>query len=176
MLIAALMLVLLPGVALATPSQAAGLFTFRGHLQQWATGRCLDGNYQVLYTSPCQAGNNWQTWEIKGNYGPRPGHRAGTPDYNVVQIRNMHTKLCIEMFEGTIEITREYTLRMRDCVSDPIHNDTQGLDARGPNYNNVQFVNPFDGPICIDAGSNGKAYALECNYGTYQTWRLTMRQ
>jgi hypothetical protein len=48
---------------------------------------------------------------------------------------------------------------------------SQLLDTRGPDWSNMQLRNSSYGNIYVDANAAGTAYALDCNYGTYQTFR-----
>jgi serine/threonine-protein kinase len=139
-------------VGISTQSaQAAVTLTF--HLQDWATGRCLDSNTAGdVYTSPCQSGNNWQTWRIY-TYPP-------TSD---VDLQNVATGrwLTWDGSSSTVRTSSSYSFLA----------DAQAL---GPNWGNVHLdYDPHrDGSNhCLDSNGSGAAYVIACNYGTYQTWR-----
>ncbi|MFY1682787.1 RICIN domain-containing protein [Micromonospora sp.] len=155
-------MMLVAGAAVASASPAAAGYEFTGQFQNFATGMCLDSNsVGSIYTLPCQAGNNWQTWTVT-SAGKAPS------GYDRVTIRNRQTGRCIEMWEygGPQQHAYECTGSLK-----------QQIEGYGPNWNQVSLrLNYFDTRyICVDTHGSGEAYARACNYGGYQTWRLNGR-
>lgn len=154
--------------ALASPAQA--VVSVGTHWQNWGNNNCLDSNYAGdVYTKACQAGNNWQTWDV---YQPYP-----TIDPNYWAIKNRQTQRCLNVNWSS---TRSYVLTVT-CD----HPGTGYWMLQGPDWGNVKLVGDDGGPnfedYCIDSGHQGEGpvadHALvpggrsNCNYGLYQTWR-----
>ncbi len=151
------------GTAVASSPAAAAGYAFTGQFQNYATGMCLDSNSDgYVYTLPCQAGNNWQTWTVTSTGGKAPS------GYDWVTVRNRQTGLCLEMWEFGGPQLHAFA-----CDGDL----TQRLEGDGPSWNQVVLrLNYFDTRyICLDTHGSGDAYARACNYGGYQTWRLNGR-
>ncbi|MEU7619778.1 RICIN domain-containing protein [Micromonospora rifamycinica] len=149
------------GVALSA-APAAAAYEFTGQFQNHATGMCLDSNGSgSIYTLPCQAGNNWQTW-IVTSAGKAPS------GYDRVTVRNRQSGLCLDMWEfgGPQQHANPCNGSLRQLI-----------EGYGPNWNQVSLrLNFFDTRyICVDTHGSGDAYARACNYGSYQTWRLNGR-
>jgi serine/threonine-protein kinase len=163
--------ILLASLGIAVQPALAWTYTWTetGHIQNWATGRCLDSNTAGdVYTLPCQAGNGWQTWTM---YGRVNGYvdQNGYPD---VTLKNQTTGRCLKLFDDT-DIGFGLIMRTWPCDTSSNPNPAQVFTARGPNLQNVQFVN-IVAEACVDSNAAGQAYPLRCNYGTYQTWRVIM--
>ncbi|WP_212808665.1 RICIN domain-containing protein [Micromonospora endophytica] len=116
--------------------------------------------YGPVYTLPCQAGNNWQTWEVHGPKGTSP---AG---YEYVQVKNRATGMCLSMDE--YGGPRLYTYACNSGTG------AQRLEGVGSGWNRVKLrQNWFDNRlICLDTHGINDAYARACNDGLYQVWNL----
>ncbi|MDX3453717.1 RICIN domain-containing protein [Streptomyces sp. ME02-8801-2C] len=127
-------------------------------LRNWETGRCLDaaagdeGGVGRVYTNPCQTGNAHQNWRVIYE-----SHST----YDVVQVKNVATGLCLSTFGGGS------TLRT-DACSDSFNDYWYGV---GSSWDQVSFRNLVTG-TCADSDYNGSAYAIGCNDGGFQKWKL----
>ncbi|PZF98786.1 RICIN domain-containing protein [Micromonospora endophytica] len=145
----------------------ASAYVLTGQFRNYQTGYCLDSGfppagsvYGPVYTLPCQAGNNWQTWEVHGPKGTSP---AG---YEYVQVKNRATGMCLSMDE--YGGPRLYTYACNSGTG------AQRLEGVGSGWNRVKLrQNWFDNRlICLDTHGINDAYARACNDGLYQVWNL----
>jgi serine/threonine-protein kinase len=150
-------------MALMAPEPASA--EWLTHFQNWATGKCLDSNWNGdVYTLPCQRVNPYQTWEVRyfGQYGYLGARR---------EIKDHATSRCLGSYGiGGAERTGECS-NYGQIIS-------AMKDVRGPNWGNVQFVaydwnrrNTQNYPYCTDATGGFYAGDWNCNWGFYQTWR-----
>jgi hypothetical protein len=59
------------------------------HIVDSATGKCLDSNFDgVVYTNPCQDGNQWQEWAIASGWDSLNNY--------VLNIWDIHTARCLD--------------------------------------------------------------------------------
>lgn len=155
----------LAGPVTVVAAAEASATMLQGQFQNWATGGCLDSNFNGdVYTLPCQQGNNYQRWIIEGP----TFHTAG---YDEWRIQNVATGKCLWMadwFEDTGKVGTSTCGSLKGLIYN------QSILGRGPNWSNVQLWVPFDNR-CLDTHYVGDAYARECNFGTYETWRLIWR-
>jgi hypothetical protein len=140
--------------ALAFTASSAQAYTYQWQFQNWATGRCLDSNAAGdVYTSPCQRGNNWQTWTVEGT----PQSIGGDEVY----LENVATGRVLNYFNGDGWVSTQTSYYY-----------AKGY-AVGPNWSNVHFTHytPFDQSVCLDSNASGQAYNLVCSGNANQTWR-----
>ncbi|MGI5182428.1 RICIN domain-containing protein [Dactylosporangium sp. CA-152071] len=148
---------------------AAQAYELVGYLQNHQTKACLDSNKAGdVYTLECQYGNGYQTWRIQGPVG------RSHDGYEQVRIINKATGLCLKMFlspgnNNSMSVKTSYCVNVKN----------EGVfDGRGPNWQNVQLRGlhywTFGRQLCVDSVRAGMAYANICNWGTYQTWRLSV--
>jgi hypothetical protein len=157
--------------SLVNAAPASAEYVLHGQFQNWQSGACLDSNANgVVYTLPCQNGNNYQRWEVTGSYG----HSLDSSHSDQVRIRNVATGLCLNMYAE--DDGKTLWLLTDTCSATPSTSLSELIDGRGPNWNNVQLRNSYYYPdTCLDSHGVGDAYPRQCNYGTYQTWRLIYR-
>ncbi|MEV8379180.1 RICIN domain-containing protein [Kribbella sp. NPDC056861] len=183
----------LPRVALAfaTLAVSAGSFTVPanayvklGHLQNWASGGCLTSTADGLVVSTASCQNvDAQLWTVTGPVGMENGsevfnikNKANGRYLWIGRLHPCNAHQCYEPAVKTVVGTGEEETR---------------VTARGPGWYDVTLLHhyypngvvPFPSHnICLDSVGIGSAYAwgppmgnsgqYDCNYGTYQTWRL----
>jgi hypothetical protein len=128
----------------AMPAQAA--INSESQVRNWATGRCLDSNWNGnVYTLGCNWGN-YQNWAVIGITG------------NIVSLGNAETGRCLDSnWQGQV-----YTLPCNAGLY-------QQWYRTGDSYV-TRYINRATN-LCLDSNAAGNVYTLQCNNGGYQNWR-----
>lgn len=127
--------------------------------------RCVDRNTDAvagpgtgsIFTKPCRADNSTQLWSR---------NQVGTSSdgYQVVQLRNLATDLCVKTYGDLTANPRAWA---GSCPFQSTY-----WRAKGSSYNDFQMTYEFRHSVCLDSNTAGAAYLLECNGGLNQRWRL----
>jgi serine/threonine-protein kinase len=143
-------------LAAFTPAKALADANSVSIMRSWATGVCLDSNYDgAAYVLPCNGGN-FQNWYIDW------GHKVDDEGHYLVELRDNETDLCLDV---TTTSTSAAPLTTAPC-------DWGNSAEVWVWYGNPtvgQYHNEVSG-ACLD--NNGAAlYTLACNEGGNQDWR-----
>ncbi|GAA4197819.1 RICIN domain-containing protein [Microbispora amethystogenes] len=147
-------------VTLPAPAQA---YVGKHNLKNYATGRCLDSNWDgAVYTLPCAPNgtNAHQMWE------PLLQYRDGVnPD--IVVLRNDATGRCLARINSTGELRTIVECDDNDSYA------TVEWYAQGSSWKRVIFSHWYGNTsYAVDSNFTGGAYAQAWNGGLRQQWNF----
>ncbi|MEU6348834.1 RICIN domain-containing protein [Streptomyces sp. NPDC047072] len=146
-------------MAVNAPTASAEVAIGTNLLRDKATGRCLDSRGSLVYTLPCQSGNDHQTWTVIW---------VTHTDYDIVRFQNKATGYCLSWSGYTTDLPTTWTCATGDAITD----HWTRWKAVGSNWDEVQIKDERDSADCVDSNAAGDAYLLGCNGGDYQKWHL----
>ncbi|MEV8379176.1 hypothetical protein AB0P21_40950 [Kribbella sp. NPDC056861] len=159
-------------VSIGLFAPAAQAYDMTRHIQNYATGECLDSNVNGdVYMLPCQDGNDWQTWFVHGSLGSEGG-------YDTVTIQNKKTGryLSISSYLFCSVAGACWPLPKVSTVNgtgDP----TTRITGAGVGWWKVtlRVLRPNSPYYCLEATADTAVNRFgtpNCTYSSNQTWRL----
>lgn len=148
--------VIFASLAAFTPGRALADANSVSIMRNWATGVCLDSNYDgAAYVLPCNGGN-YQNWDTDW------GYKVDDEGHWIVSLWDKQTGMCLQETDGW---TNGSPVITAPCISnDPSEGWVWYGDATVGQYHNLESG------ACLD--NNGVAlYTNACNGGGYQNWR-----
>jgi serine/threonine-protein kinase len=158
-------------VALATAAIPADAYVIHQNLERnWATGRCLDSNFDGdVYTLDCNWGpyQYWFNASWAGTYKNYEGpiEMGGTTWFR--QLEDYATGRCLTSdFGGYV-----YTLPCDGSEAQGWEIATNAAEiGYNPDRRADRWISKMTG-MCLDSNHYGYVYTLPCNSGAFQNWK-----